>query len=321
VLLLDGSAVPTRTIAPLLSMDVATYELSFDGPDGDTNVDFTQIVSQASPVYSKSGMAVGSWTVAVTAKNGSGTPIAALNGDPASTQGFVVTAAEVTVVNVAAIPIIGTGGLTLTVAWPTTAILNPTVDAELTPSGSATGADLSFAPGTSGSNSTATYTRAIAGGWANGYYALTLQLMSDDDGAGGHQPETAWGWVEAVRIVAGQMSSASWELLALTGGISGTATNNMSNPIVVTFAPESIPSFAASAGLTVTANPAGYSYKWYLDGVALAEGVDGVTGTGAQAVTFAGGSAKLTVGNHNLSVIVTSGSTLSSSTIPFTVNP
>ena len=89
--------------------------------------------------------------------------------------------------------------------------------------------------------------------------------------------------------------------------------------------PESLSGFRSSDyslwGTDETGQPdtGSYTYKWYLDGAVLTDGSGGVAGATTATVSFPSGSSLLTPGTHNLSVLVTAGSVLSSETIGFSV--
>jgi hypothetical protein len=167
-------------------------------------------------------------------------------------------------------------------------------------------------------------------GLGTGYYALTVRLFDDHNGVG--TPSLAWGWMEAVRIIdfttSAQTTNREWNLLALTGGLRVNPDSDMQNPVDITLTPTPTGDITEGGSLSVAATcdpadpgagqPGEYGYQWYLDGAPLTDGVD-VTGATTATVSFPAGSTLLTVGNHNVSVLVTVGSTLSSETYGFTV--
>jgi len=89
----------------------------------------------------------------------------------------------------------------------------------------------------------------------------------------------------------------------------------LDNPIDITF--NQIDGFSVSASVVAviaTADPAGsYTYQWYLDGALKSDGSDDDT------FYIDPTDPDYTEGNHNLSVLVDSGTPLSSETIGFVV--
>ncbi len=315
VLILDGGAIPTtKTITPDLIMDVDSYELIFVHTTL-TGFDFTTTIG-SSGLYVQSGFEPGNWTVEVNARNATPLVIGAINGAQGNTESFLITAGDSTPVTANVLPIAGFGDLTLTLTWPDLTVSNASITSSLdlvnisSPGG--------FVINLVGDPDRADYNDT---GLATGYYDLKLQLYDLSD--------LVWGLREAVRIVAGQLTSDQWVLILDAGGLLDLETNtNMENPVEITFNPATILDFQASAGLivSVTTNPTdpvddSYSYLWYLNGDLLTNATDEVSGALTASISFPADSPHLTVGNHNLSVMVTVGNTLSSNTIPFTVLP
>jgi len=312
MLSINGGNLPTKTIAPTLSMNVSTYQLTFTGPTTADN--FTITVSNAG-LFNRTGLKPGSWTVAASAFNAdtpTPTLIGAIGGVAGTTQAFTVAAGSSTNVTVSVVPLTGTGkgDLRIFVSWPDD--VGPgteTLTGSLTPGPG----NISFQT-TPGTTVTALYN---ANPQLNaGYYLMALQLR-DSGGV------LLWGWIEAVRILADKTTDTgtNFALTTLTGagGVSLVATGNMQNPITITFTQSTITDLKLGVnGLSVAATmtPAGsYTYQWYLDGTAVSDGNSDATFTLAQS------SPLITLGRHNLSLVVTSGSILSSNTIPFTVVP
>ncbi len=122
VLILDGGAIPTKTIAPTLSMDVTSYELIFRGPDvtvGDTSGSFTTTIGSVG-LYSKSNLTPGTdWRVAANAYNADNptpTLIGAIGGVEGTEDTFTIAAGETKDIVITVQPITSTTGtLDLTV--------------------------------------------------------------------------------------------------------------------------------------------------------------------------------------------------------------
>ncbi len=312
VLILDGGAIPTKTIAPTLDMNVATYELIFAGPDvlvgPDLSGSFTTTIG-SSGLYVQSGFEPGpNWTVEVNARNGDATPvvIGAINGVQGTTASFPITAGAATPLTVNVVPITGSGDLTLTLTWPDIAVASESITASLTPAPPgpgdiSSGLDPGFSMSTDLTTYTAVYDTTLSGTdlltpLDNGYYTLILQL--NDGGA------LAWGWMEAVRIVTGQTTIYPWDLQLTAGGRLDLITN-MQDPIVITFSPTNpdgttlSQSASTPTDVTVTAvpTPAGsYTYQWYADGSVI-------SGETAASITITGSTYSL--GNHNFAVMIT----------------
>lgn len=315
VLILDGRNLPTKTIAPELSMDVSEYSLVFDFETG-TAYDFEEQIGSSSTLYwVKGGMEPGNWTVTVEAYNGD--PLLIGGG----TQAFSIVEGDETAVIVDVVPTAGNGDLTISLSWPDNVGANEELTAILIPD--LTTPATSFQDGFV-TNSNGTDPRTAVYDTINdtnldplpsGYYTMRLQIKDGD--------ALLWGWVEAVRILAGQDTVGTFNLTTLegSGGVDITAFMQ----VEITFDPTVIADFAPSAGLTVEAltdpiDPGSYAYEWYLDGELIPDAENGVTGAVSETIAFAGGSSLLTVGNHNLSVLVTTAAdALSSGTISFTV--
>jgi len=318
MLSINGGNLPTQTIAPNFSMNVANYQLTFKGPT--TADDFSTTISSAG-LFNRTGLKPGSWTVAVSAYNGDTTPslIGAIGGVAGTTQGFTIAAGASVNVPVSVVPLAGDGELRIFVSWPDD--VGPgeeTLTGSITPTPPGPG-NLVFAKTLVTGTRTATYntvdTPDVIPSLAPGYYLMVLQLRDTGN-------VLLWGWMESVRILSGKTTDTlnSFALTTLTGagGVSLVATGNMQNPITITFTPATITDLKLGVnGLSVTAgtSPSGtYTYQWYLDGSA-------VSGATATSISLLANSPLLTLGRHNLSLLVTSGSILSSNTIPFTVVP
>jgi hypothetical protein len=310
VLRINSEELPAKTIVPNFDMNVATYQLAFTGPTTADN--FSTTISNAG-VFNRTGLKPGSWSVVVGAYNADATPtlIGAKNGVAGTAETFTITAGASANVSVNVIPLIGTGkgDLRIFVSWPDN--VGPgteTLTGSLTPGPG----NISFQT-TPGTTVTALYN---ANPQLNaGYYIMVLQLKDTGN-------VLLWGWMETVRILAGKTTDTGtkFELTTLTGagGVSLVATGSMQNPVDIAFTPTPIPDLTKNtSALNVSASmtPAGiYTYQWYLDGTA-------VSGATSATISLPASSPLLTLGRHNLSLLVTSGSILSSNTIPFTVVP
>ena len=300
VMLLDGSSIATKTIAPA-DMVVAKYNLTFTHTTAPAN-NFTEVDWPAAAVYSKNGLAPGNWTVAAVAKDSTGFQIGAISGVVAQTAPFTITAGQITgPVALNIIPIIGTGDLSLTLTWPVGAATTPvTMTTYLVPAGATgpvTDHPITFIINEASRNATCSLTAKNAG-----YYTLQTQLF----GAG----TLVWGWVDSVRIVNGKNASGTLTLTSGTGGLTLQVTSDMQNPITINWNATPPASITVGQSITVTAQPVpttptagyAYNYQWYLDGVSL--------GTGYQTAGITYGST-LAPRDYGLCVVVTEKQTAS----------
>jgi hypothetical protein len=299
VLLLDGNTIGTKTIAPP-NMTAARYDIELTHDTASTISE----ENWASSVYTKNGLAEGLWHIKITAEDADGIEIGAISGSVSATDSFTITAGEVLSKTVSLIPLVGNGGLSLTLDWPEGTVNSPvTMAAWLVPEnapGPSTDNDITFS--VVEGNRTASYTVPSL---AAGYYTLYMQLSGDG--------EVVWGWVESVRIVSGMTTGGSLHLVSGTGGLSLTIVVDLENPIVIDWIPTTPPtSITEGNNLSIEADPAqdavtgySFSYQWYLEGAALAGQTNAV-------LTY--GSA-LAVGDYALCVVVTEKQTLT----PFAV--
>jgi hypothetical protein len=268
VLVLDGSTIPTRTIAPP-NMTAFQYDIELtQGTTTITQLDWT------SAAFTKNGLAPGVWTIRVTVEDSTGADIGAILGSTAGTDTATVVVGTVVAKTVNVIPLTGTGGLSLTITWPVGVMTSPvTVGAWLVPEGAAgqyTTYPITFT--VDQGNRTATYNVALSPGIATGYHTLLLQLA----GSGG--PTEAVGWAESVRIVSGVITTGTVSLQTGTGGLGLTVSVDMRNPITINWSTPSTPPTSITQGgnVTITASPAqaaasgyAFSYQWYLEGAPL----------------------------------------------------
>lgn len=314
VLILDGGTIPTKTLAPSLDMDVARYDLEFFLSDGAPiptyDWQFTeQLVSKV--VYSTSRMKAGLWRVKITAWNAGGLVIGAYLGSVDARLDFEIKGGEETILT--DVPVVelagdGNGDLSLTVQWLNAVGMNEGLTATLG------GSSITFGETSDPEDVTRIFTYT-EDEHAAGYRVLTLQLF---DGS-----TLLWGWMESVRIIADQVTSHTFDL---TSGLDGAGAislglDPLDNPVDITF--NLSEGFSITQGDTTlvpviaTADPAdsgSYSYQWYLDGALKSDGTDDAIFyiNPADLVAY-------TEGNHNLSVLVDSGTPLSSETIGFVV--
>jgi len=186
VLGVSSSEVRGKTISPPLDLEVAYYDVRGAGPN---SAAFSQLGVTGSTVAQNS-MVAGAWTITVDAFNSSHGPVGA------GSAGVTIGAGNTAQVSVQVSPLEGTGSLTIAISWPSGTIAVPAVSGTLTSVGG-TPQSISFTPGTDA----ASYS---SGALNAGYYSLILHLS---DGA-----VVEWGLFEAVRILKGQTTTASFVL-------------------------------------------------------------------------------------------------------------
>jgi hypothetical protein len=234
------NGINAKTLLPPLSMTVASYTISGQGPKG---ASFSQ--STSSGTVTINHLAFGSWTVTVDAFNEDGTPIGQVIGTA------VIHTGQTTELRLTVVPLSGDGTLRLTVNWNAEDVDIPGVQACLltTDGQQELGFDISDTQATNGADGTTL---------SSGYYALVLQLT--DNGL------PVMGAMEIVRIVSGQTTTGLYRFDKVNkpgGGLMVIITPDMADPL-----PERV-----TAGSTVTATaavddpPADVRYAWCLNGV------------------------------------------------------
>jgi len=244
----------SRSILPGISMNPASYDLVGAGPNG---ASFSQSVTGGNSL-TLSDLAFGAWTVTVTAKNGSGTPIGQGNGT------VTVMSNASASLSITVRPYDGFGTLALNVSWPAAQVQTAQIQSTLTPA-NGTARDLAFT--VNGSAGTASLTASDV---ATGYHTLVLKLLDN-----GH---LAIGAVEVVRIVKDQTSSGTLAFTNVnqsTGTLEVNVTPEMSDPLEVSIS-GSAATKPANKSLSLSAAVSNYSdnvtYVWYVNGDAKATG-------------------------------------------------
>jgi hypothetical protein len=235
----------SRTLAPQISMDADSYQISGVGPDGSI-IDLLSTEKQ----NLVEDLTIGDWFIVIEALNADGTIIGYGSGTVTVSGGETVTA------YIAVTPLEGTGTLDLSVTWETADVVNPVVSAKLiTDSGAET--ILAFSSSASGSSSCSTTI-------STGYYTLILQLLDTET--------VVMGSVETVRIVADQTTYGTFdftEVNSIGGTIDIEIDVDMENPIEVSLSGtvETLP-MGSSMSITASAplETISVSYFWYVNG-------------------------------------------------------
>jgi hypothetical protein len=283
-----GGLFQVQTIEPDLDMDIATYDVLGTGPGG---ASFEQLDITSTTVVQAS-LVPGQWSITVNARNAGGVIIGS------GSVVVEVVAGEVTTATVTVVPLSGEGTLDVTVVWPSGVLTTPSVNGSLTPVGG-TAQPVSFVLAVD--ELSANYTESLQ----NGYYTLTTRL--DDDA------EMAWGTVEAVRIIAGELSSKVYTLVqdVNRGGLELEITPDIQNPIEISFNVSASIQIVLGEDVTViaTTSEAVDSYQWYLQGIPLA-------GETSDTITIGSG---LETGTYWLDLIVSKGIVLGSGRVAISV--
>ena len=286
-----------KTIVPDLDMEAAYYDIYGTGPGGAT---FEQL-EVTEDVTLQAALIPGEWTIEVEAYNSDEPPTLIGYG-----SGVVnILAGEVVDLVIVVEPIEGDGQLEVTVTWPADVLIEPEVAGSLEDA-EGTSVAISF---TTDEDETSAY--YLSGDLANGYYILSVWLSTERaDGTG---RDTVWGTVEAVRIVADEVSSELFELEedVNRGGVFIEA--EFENPFDVSIIGVNEEELAGD-DITAEALPDGAdSYRWYLDGVPVPGG--GISPV-VNDIEIEG---TIPIGHHWLSVVVTIGTVMSSASVEFDV--
>lgn len=268
-------------------MQPATYDVKGFGP-GDSVLEHLGLESNS---VAETSLVPGDWRITVDAYNNNGTAVGYGEVTVTVEAGRLVTA------SVPITPIDGPGSLEVTVMWPDGVLSNPHLSAVLSPADGGDDISLSF---TYADDDMSAY--AIDDTLANGYYRMSITLSDGD--------AVLWGTVDAVRIIAGEISEAPYDLVedVNRGGLSLVVDADLQNPYAVELEVSDplflTPGTATTVSATVTpANP-DLTFQWYFQGSPRPE-------TGPSTVI----PADTPKGAYWLSVIVSDGDTLSSASV------
>jgi hypothetical protein len=250
-LVINTDASKAKTLLPAVSMDIADYEVSGDGP-----ADETFRTNCATGNTEMTSLVAGEWIITVKAMNGDGTVIADGSTTTTVPAGGTANAA------VAVTPLAGTGSLNLTVSWPSGVLAGPSVSGTITsPDGQPQ--QMSFT--VSGSEATTSVT-----GLSAGYHTLSVQVL--DSGV------VAAGGMEVARILADTNTTGTMtfqNVRPASGDVIVDITPDVDEPLTVSISGQ-VASIDQGTAMTVTASvspdPGSVTYTWYLDGAKIGNG-------------------------------------------------
>lgn len=280
--------VENRSLLPELSMDIASYTVTGEGPDG-TN--FTEEVT-GSDSFSRNDLIEGDWSISVEAYNGDAEPVLIGQG----IQEVTILAGQVTETGIEISPLSGTGVFELSVDWDKT-LTSPVLDFTLTNS-----ADEAV-------SQTDTFTITDQQGslsipdLSTGYYLLEVTLTEDGNPIG-HT-------VETLRIVNNQRTSGTLSIITDdTGDLAITISQLMDDPITVTLE-GTVETLSHGTDMTVIANTSEEvdEYAWYLNGIRL-------SGETSDSITI---GSELDDGNYQLTNVVWKGNVVCSKSNNFSI--
>jgi hypothetical protein len=238
---------------PDINMDVALYDVVGEGP-GKAAFEAYDLYEST---YINNSVPFGKWDIQVFGKNSEGIIIGSGQAEAA------VSANEISVIDIAIIPLGGTGTLNLTINWNIEDLFIPSVEAELI-SSSGVSRDLDFTI-TGGNQGTCSLSGIMAG-----YYILTAKLL--DNGI------VTMGAVEMVRIASDQTTAGSYDFYLLNkpeGTIEVNIDQEMADPIEVSMSGLK-PSITTAEEMTVSASvrqdDGPVVFVWYINGGSVKAG-------------------------------------------------
>lgn len=279
----------TKTIEADVLMEIAVFDIEGYGPDQDS---FTQLgISDATIIINN--LAVGMWNITAIARNENGVTIASDQNSAQVSEGIT------TPVDLVVRPLEGDGYLDVDLSWPSGSLNNPSVNATLLPEGQS-----SYPVTCPVLGNTASCSETLTAG----YYTLSIQLLEGS--------VAVWGRVEAVRIIEGQTSSATYILsisdinTVQVGNVQLNITSNLQNPLDISLSGQQS-SLALGENMTVSAtvSQTPTSYQWYLNGVQLNNETSNIITIGST----------LSIGSYWLDLLVGKDGILSSEGVAFMV--
>jgi hypothetical protein len=204
ILELDEGPFSGKTLTPSISMEIGSFDIYGEGPD--PSVDLFEDLGNTTGSLSRADLTPGEWIIRVDARNPN------VEGDPDRNGTIIghgeaivqINAGAVTTAQIEVEPFAGpdhTGELYLAIQWQRGTIPNPSIEYSFTRAGSSTQVPLTFSKHPPGNPDRFVCEDAVL---EAGYYFLTLQLLSGN--------ELYRGIAEAVRIVAGETTSKTYQL-------------------------------------------------------------------------------------------------------------
>ncbi|MFP4067362.1 MAG: hypothetical protein ACLFS5_07645 [Spirochaetaceae bacterium] len=252
-------SVSTLVMEPDQSMDVVSFRLLGDGPDGN---ELDEGLTEGTTRFD--GLESGEWSFEVIGFNESGTDIAV---GSAQTE---VVAGETASVSITVEPYDGPGTLSVSITWPAEDVTDPALEGELT-SSDGTNAGMS-------ADITGEGTAAIAHGEVSaGYHTLSVQLLDGDT--------VVAGAAETVRIAQDAETSgtvAFSDVNPPTGDVEIIVDPELDEPLPVTIE-GGAEELAMGESMTVAADTsnadgAEVSYTWYVNGAYVSQGAETTVG-------------------------------------------
>lgn len=308
VLNITPKDIATKTIVPDLDMNVANYDIEGNGPGG---ASFKIENAQPGVAVVQSGLRAGTWEIIARAKNADA-PTPTVIGEGSTI--VEILPGKINEATITVYPVVGTGTLDITITWPnypdTPSIMsNPNIVSTLTPIG---GTPQTIPFTIASDNLSAHFSDDTL---SNGYYKLSILLYEGDPS---NSQNKVWGTVEAVRIIAGQVSSKTYTLkgeLGL-GLVEISIEEKLDNPLNISFSGDQrflLEGNNMEITATVTdenGNPVTPdSYEWYFDG-------ELISGETSNTIIIGG---NLLPDTYYLDLVVTMGNVISSETVVFEV--
>lgn len=291
VLQISKSNVSSRTILPDISMDIFSYTIIGNGPNG---ASFSEELND-STTLSKNNLIKGDWTISVEAYNaGTDTsdPVLIAEGEKTIT----ILPAVLNEKSITVTPIIGVGDFELSVSW-NEALTDPSLTYTLT-TASKEAVDRTDTFIISDQQGTLNIADL-----PNGYYVLEVTL-NDNGSPVGYA-------ADSLRIISGQKTSGTLAIsMDDTGDFELSITPQMDDPFIIELSGGE-ESLTPGSNMTITATPSETvdSYTWYLNGLKL-------TGETTSSITL---GADLQEGDYTLMSMVWKGNIVCSENYHFSV--
>lgn len=284
---LEDAGVSSRTILPAISMEITTYKIIGNGPGGTS---FSEEIG-VEENCSQNNLVKGVWRIRAEAYNKDSELIGA------GIKDVTILANETTEANIEVFPTEGDGDFELAVSWEQV-LTSPELTYTLTNDDDETVIR----------TETFTVNEANASAFlditdlSTGYYLFEVDIAVDGLSIG--------KGVETLRIVDGQLTRGTLQIIIDTGGIELSIISLMDDPIDVTL--DGLSPFLQLGNnmiVTATTSEPVERYAWYLNGIKL-------TDFTSEKITF---GETLSEGDYQLTCVVWKGSIICSSQEDFTV--